>query len=100
MVVQERRRRKLRQYHGHDSKAGARHHQQLNRQDLPCQNKTRKYSKMAKFNQNEAEQGEEEEEEEKEEEEEEEEKSRIKGGTLVQKESVCFVCLDRKEARA
>jgi hypothetical protein len=55
---------------------------------------------MAKFNQNEAEQGEEEEEEEKEEEEEEEEKSRIKGGTLVQKESVCFVCLDRKEARA
>ncbi len=43
---------------------------------------------------------EEEEEEEKEEEEEEEAKSRIKGGTLVQKESVCFVCLDRKEARA
>ena len=43
---------------------------------------------------------EEEEEEEKEEEEEEEAKSRIKGGTLVQKESVCFVCLDRKEVRA
>ena len=39
-------------------------------------------------------------EEEKEEEEEEEAKSRIKGGTLVQKESVCFVCLDRKEVRA
>ena len=41
-----------------------------------------------------------EEEEEEVEEEEEEAKSRIKGGTLVQKESVCFVCLDRKEARA